>query len=81
MKLPTLVDVTDSTSKLIIPNNHFVYFKLRDFNMKLELVGVQTGKTAIVTLPIDFEDNLSPELIYNKDTDKYEVFNYILSKL
>ena len=44
----------DSRSKLIVPNHLFVYFKLRDFQKNMELVGIQTGKTATVNLPIDF---------------------------
>jgi hypothetical protein len=81
MELPELIDINDSTSQLIVPNNEFLYFKLKNFDMNVELVGLQTNKTTTVKLPIDFTDKLSPEMIYNESTNKYEVFYYEMTKL
>lgn len=81
IEMPKLTAINDSTSKVIIPNNELLYFRFVDEDSNEEIVGINSSITTTVRLSLDFTDEYSVELIYNKETKEFDKFYLELAKL
>jgi hypothetical protein len=81
IEMPKLTAINDSTSKVIIPNNELLYFKFVDEDSNEEIVGINSSITTTVNLSLDFTDEYSIEMVYNKETKQFDKFYLELEKL
>jgi hypothetical protein len=73
--------INDSMSKVIIPNNELLYFRFVDEDDNEEIVGIKSSITTTVNISLDFTDEYSVEMIYNKQTKEFDKFYLALAKL
>ena len=81
IEMPKLIAINDSTSKVIIPNNELLYFRFVDEDSNEEIVGINSSITTTVRLSLDFTDEYSVEMVYNKETKEFDKFYLALAKL
>jgi hypothetical protein len=81
IEMPKLTAINDSMSKVIIPNNELLYFRFVDEDDNEEIVGIKSSITTTVNLSLNFNDEYSVEMIYNKETKEFDKFYLELAKL
>jgi hypothetical protein len=81
IEMPKLTAINDSMSKVIIPNNELLYFRFVDEDDNEEIVGIKSSVTTTVNLSLNFNDEYSVEMIYNKETKEFDKFYLELAKL
>ena len=81
IEMPELIAINDSTSKVIIPNGELLYFRFVDEDSNEEIVGINSSITTTVNISLDFTDEYSVEMIYNKETKQFDKFYLELAKL
>jgi len=81
IEMPKLTAINDSMSKVIIPNNELLYFRFVDEDDNEEIVGIKSSVTTTVSLSLNFNDEYSVEMIYNKETKEFDKFYLELAKL